>query len=523
MTIGFRVLLAMLALGLALPAQARSSPEAACAELARTAAPAAAAIGSVVVGAGAWDPAAGAMAFFARMPGMNPAGHVSEGPNVPFCRVFLTLRPTPASDIRVELWLPLTGWNGKFMAAGNFGWGGTIMHPLMLAPLQQGYAVASTDTGHDSATSGQGGAFALGQPEKLIDYAWRADHAMTVAAKALIRAFYGRGPVHSYWVGCSLGGLEGLIEAKRFPADYDGIVAGAPPNPLTAFNAAQLWPSALVRRNPAGLIPKEKLAMVHAAVLKACATPIGQQEGVVDRPLSCAFDPGTLRCNAGDGADCLTGAQVDLLRQVYAGPVNPRTGAILFPGPAHGSELELEPFISAKPFPNALDLFRYVAFADPDWDPATLDWDAGLAAAMAKVGPLLHVDADLRPFFARGGRLLLYIGWNDYHHPAELADYYARLVRTAGPASARSVRLFTIPGMGHCFGGAGCDTFDKLGTIDTWVSTHRAPERITASRVEAGKVIRTRPICSWPLLAGYRGAGATETAESFACVADPPR
>jgi feruloyl esterase len=449
-------------------------------------------------------------------PGMNPAGRAQSAGNPAFCRVAATLKPTSDSEIRIEVWLPLKGWNGKFLAIGNFGWAGSLMYPGMQSGLTEGYAVASTDTGHDSATpDGEGGRFALGHPEKLIDYAYRADHLMTVDAKAIIKAFYGRRPAYSYWIGCSLGGLEGLIEAKRYPSDYDGIVAGAPPNPIVNFNAEQLWAGWFSNRNPQLQVPRAKFAMAAKFVLKTCATAVGRAQGFVDEPDQCRFEPRQLLCKGADRADCLTANQVKALELIYRGPVNPRTGQVIFPGPAKGNEASFS--ADGKPFPIALDLFRYAAFQDLTWEWTTLDWDKDIARATAAVGPLLHVDSDLKPFFAQGGKLLMYIGWNDGHNPQELINYYRRLMNHAGPLGRASARLFTIPGMGHCYGGPGCDTFNKLGVIDGWVASHRAPDRIVASKVSSGRVVRTRPLCAWPALARYRGEGSPNRAGSFAC------
>lgn len=499
---------------LALPPPA--SP-AVCGDLARLALPDGTVTAAEPVAAEGYRQPAGPLARIAALPGMNLAGHAAEGPNPAFCRVAATLRPSPDSAIRIEVWLPLTGWNGKFLGVGNFGWAGSLMTGGMLTGLGEGYAAASTDTGHDAATEGEGGRFALGHPEKLVDYAYRADHLMTVDAKSVLAAFYGAAPARSYWVGCSLGGLEGLIEAQRYPADYDGVVAGAPPNPIVTFNAAQLWPSWLVAHDSAMQMPRAKFAAVARAVLQACATPVGLRQGFVEEPDRCGFDYARLLCTGEDGPDCLTAPQVSFMEQVNRGPVDPRTGAVIFPGPAKGSEADWAGFADGRPFPTALDLFRFAAFGDPGWTSNAMDWDRDVAAATAELGPLLHVGDDLGPFFDRGGRLLMYIGWDDYHDPSELIGYGRALVRNAGPGGRDAVRLFTVPGMGHCFGGPGCDTFDKLGAIDAWVDRGVAPERITASRVEGGRVVRTRPLCAAPRVAHYDGAGDVDGAASFAC------
>lgn len=505
-------------LALALPGAAHAAaPAAGCAKLARLALPGVTITAAEHVAAGRYQLPKGDLSFLAAMPGMNVAGQAAPSPNPAFCRVAGTVRPSADSDIKFELWLPEKKWNGKFLAAGNFGWGGSLMLPVMPGGLSRGYAVASTDTGHDSSgKDGHGGRFLLGHPDKLIDYAYRADHLMTVHSKAIIKAFYGRTPQHSYWIGCSLGGLEGLIEAKRYPDDYDGIVVGAPPNPLVNFNAAQLWPGWLVQQHPEMKMTKAKFAMVSQAMLQACATPIGREQGFIEEPDRCAFEPRQLLCKAEDGPDCLTAGQLQLMEQIYRGPVNPRTGEVIFPGPAKGSESEWFMFAGDQPFGNALDLFRYAAFDDSSWDGKNIDWDRDIARATARLGSLLSVDDQLQPFFQRGGKLLLYIGWNDYHNPAELAGYYQSLQRNGGQDS---IRLFTIPGMGHCFGGAGCDTFDKLGAIDDWVGKGQAPARLITTKVSDGKVVRTRPICAYPQTASYRGSGNINDAASFVCMA----
>lgn len=490
-----------------------------CARLVSLALPDATITAAQTVQAGRYTMPESPLTRLGALSGMNVAGRAKDAPNPTFCRIAATLKPSSDSDIKVEVWLPLAGWNGKFLGVGNFGWAGALMLPGMLTGVEQGYATATTDTGHDGSTpEGSGGRFTLGHPEKLTDYAWRADHLMTVDAKIIIAAYYDKPPVKSYWVGCSLGGLEGLIEAKRFPEDYDGIVAGAPPNPIVNFNAAQLWPSWLVNHDPGLAMPKAKFDMVSKAVLAACALPVGRKQGFVDEPDRCLFKPQQLLCKGADAPDCLTAPQVRLMEQIYTGPVDPSTHEVIFPGPAKGSESQLSGFADGKPFPVALDIFRYTAFQNPDWDWTTMDWNKDMNAAIATVGPLMHVDADMKPFFARGGKLLMYIGWNDYHNPEELIGYYQKLMSHAGDTTRASARLFTIPGMAHCFGGQGCDTFDKLGTIDQWVAHGVAPQRVVASRVSDGKVVRTRPLCAYPDVARYKGRGDMGVAASFVCV-----
>ena len=269
-------------------------------------------------------------------PAGSPAGAVppaavaaSQEPPIPaMCRVALTLKPSSDSDIKMEVWLPTTGWNGKFVGVANFGSGGSLQYRNMVDPLNRGYALAANDTGH----TGGSAEFAIGHPEKMIDYGYRADHEMTVVGKQIVAKFYGKPASRSIWVGCSLGGVEALIEAKRYPEDYDGIVAGAPPNPLPLFNAEQMYEAVWNQKHPDGVIPATKFTMIHEAALKACGTPVGLAQGFIEDPEHCNFDPGILLCKGGDAADCLTAPQVDTMRALYKGPVDPRTNKVIFPG-----------------------------------------------------------------------------------------------------------------------------------------------------------------------------------------------
>ena len=255
-----------------------------------------------------------------------------------FCRVAATLAPTSDSDIKIEVWLPLSGWNGRLQAVGNGGWSGSIAYPGLASGIRQGYATASTDTGH----SGSSGEFVQGHPEKLIDFGYRAVHEMTVTAKAIITAFNGSGPKLSYWNGCSSGGKQGLKEAQRYPADYDGIVAGAPANNWTHLEVGSLWVAQAVHKDEASFIPQAKFALIHKAVLDACDALDGVKDGVLEDPTRCHFDPQALKCAGEDAPTCLTAAQVEAARKIYAPATNPRTGKEIYPGLEPGSEMDGE-------------------------------------------------------------------------------------------------------------------------------------------------------------------------------------
>jgi len=434
-----------------------------------------------------------------------------------FCRVAATLQPSGDSDIKIEVWLPLSGWNGKFLAVGNFGWAGSIMYNGLLMGLEGGYAVASTDTGHDNSLPM--GQFALGHPDKVIDYGYRAVHEMTLDAKALVKAFYGTAPTHSYFTGCSLGGQQALTEAQRFPRDYDGIIAGSPANPIAHLNAYQIWPSLLIAQEPSRAIPREKSGLIREAVLKACDALDGVRDGIIEDPAQCHFDPGTLLCNGGDKPSCLTAPQVDFLRSMYAGPSNPRTGQKIYAPLAPGAEQMVIGVSGTRPMGVAVALFQYLVFQDPNWDWKTFNLDRDVDFADKVLSTVnLAMNPNLKPFFERGGKLLMYHGWLDGSSPIESIDYYNAVLKTVGTnEAANSIRLFNVPGMGHCMGGAGCDTFDKLGALDQWVQTGQAPDRIVASKVDDGKVIRTHPLCAYPAVAKYQGFGSTDDAANYVC------
>jgi feruloyl esterase len=437
-----------------------------------------------------------------------------------FCRVAATLTPSADSDIKIEVWLPQTGWNGKFLAVGNGGWSGAIVYRALADSLQRGYATASTDTGH----SGGSGSFALGHPEKLTDFAYRAVHEMTVQAKAIVSAYYSAAPRLSYWNGCSSGGKQGLKEAQRFPNDYDGIVAGAPANYWTHLITGSLWIAQATLRDPASHIPPAGFALLNKAVVDACDALDGVKDGLIEDPSQCRFDPKRLQC-AGDGKDeapgCLTKPQVDAVNRIYAAARNPRTGDVIFPGLAPGSELGWGALAGGpKPFPIAEDHYKYVVFRDPAWDFRALDFDRGLAEADRMDGGLINaIDPDLSAFAGHGGKLLMYHGWNDQLiAPQNSINYYNSVAKTMGAAKAQAfVRLFMAPGMQHCGGGPGPNTFDMIAALEQWVEKGSAPAQVVASHAANGAIDRTRPLCSYPQVAHYKGSGSIDDAASFSC------
>ena len=434
-----------------------------------------------------------------------------------FCRVAATLKPTSDSDIKIEVWLPSSGWNGKFQAVGNGGWAGSISYAAMAQELRRGYATSSTDTGH----TGGSGSFALGHPEKVIDFGYRSEHEMTVKAKAIIEAFYGNAPQYSYWNGCSTGGRQGLKEAQRFPGDYDAIIAGAPANPRTRLAFATLWIAHAVLKDPASYIPPEKYPMIHQAVLDACDALDGVKDGILADPTRCHFDPQVIACKDADGPACLTAAQVETVKKILSPSRNPRTGEEIYPGLEPGTELRWGTLASRQPFPVTIDHFKYVVFKDPNWDWKTLNFDGNVALADKIDNETINAtDPNLKPFFARNGKLLLYHGFNDQNvAPRSTINYYKRVVDTLGGEARTfdSVRLFMAPGMGHCGGGEGPNMFDTVSALEQWRENGKAPQRIIASHSSAGKIDRTRPLCPYPQVAKYKGIGSTDDAANFVC------
>jgi feruloyl esterase len=457
----------------------------------------------------------------------TPPGPNAAGPPPPeaykdlpaFCRVAATLKPTNDSDIKMEVWLPASGWNRKFQAVGNGGWAGVISYSALAEALHDGYATSSTDTGHVGAT----GSFVTGHPEKLVDFGYRAVHEMTLKAKSVIDAFYGAAPRMSYWNGCSTGGRQGLKEAQRFPDDYDGIVAGAAANPRTHLSSWQIWLAQGVL-DPHNYIPPSKYPIIHKAVLEACDASDGAKDGLLEDPTRCHFDPATIECKAGDEPTCLTAGQVEAAKRMYTAPRNPRTNQPVYFNVEPGSELGWSMLAKGpEPFSAATDQFRYVVFKNPDWDWHTLNLDSDVTLADKIDNDTINAaDPNIKAFLAHGGKLLMYHGWADPGvPPLASVNYYKTAVDTLGgeTKTSDSIRLFMVPGMGHCGGGEGPNNFNMMSAMTAWREDGHAPERILAAHRTAGKVDRTRPLCAYPQVARYKGTGSIDQAENFNCQA----
>ena len=444
-----------------------------------------------------------------------------------FCRVAGSIRPSADSDIRFELWLPAAGWNGRFLQTGNGGAAGSVVYSSMVEPLGRGYAVANTDTGH------QGGmgdfTWAVGHPEKLTDYAYRAVHELTVTAKAITAAYYGRAPAKSYWYGCSTGGRQGLKEAQRYPEDYDAIIAGAPANNWSPLMALSI----VTQNNLSGpdVLGLDKLALLKQAALAACDVQDGVPDRVIAEPGQCRFDPAILACGAGASGPCLNAAEVAAAQRIYRGVVDGE-GRTRIPGTGPASEPAWASYAMPQ-FSIGSNYFRNVVARDAGWDPRSFDVDRDLARAeQVDGGAADAMDPNLTAFLARGGKLLLYHGTTDGLIPyGNSVNYYESVVKRVGARRARAgVRLYVVPGMEHCSLGDGAYQIDWLGAMERWAERGQAPGALPAAHpavappnpmgppVPPGKAF-TRPACVYPKLARYDGKGDAADAASYRCEA----
>ena len=466
--------------------------------------------------------------------GVKPLGDLPA-----FCRVAGSIKPSADSDIRFEVWLPASGWNGKFQGIGNGGYAGSISYAGLADAVRHGYATASTDTGHED--QGESARWALHHPEKIIDFGYRAIHETAVDAKAIIRGFYGEAPRRSYFDSCSNGGRQALMEAQRFPADYDGIIAGAPANYWTHLLSSAAFGVKVLLADPASYIPAAKLPAIQAAALAQCDALDGVKDGVIENPAACHFDPAVLACKGEESDACLTAPQVAALQAIYGG-LKDRDGRQIFPGLSPGGEAEQggwanwvtgdAPRKSAM-YAYGTQFFINMVYNNPDWQFRTFDPGRDLATADERLAKYLNsTDPDLSAFQKRGGKLILFHGWADAAIPAvNTVNYYNSVLARMGSENASGfIRLYMVPGMEHCGGGAGPNAFgqnatpngDPLHSIDAaleaWVEQGKAPARIIATKYDRNKVVeRTRPLCVWPQVARYKGSGSTDDAANFVC------
>lgn len=464
-------------------------------------------------------------------PTFMPSGFSRSLASLPaFCRVAATSRPA----VRFEVWLPLNGWNRKFQGVGNGANAGSISYDAMATALRRGYAVASTDTGH-ATTNARDARWAMGRPDLLEDFAHRALHITTEHAKAVVRAFYGQAAERSYYVGCSTGGRQGLMEAQRYPGDYDGLIAGAPAANWTRFQAGgHLWAVLALNKDPESYVPASKLPLIERAVNAACDKDDGVADGVLNDPRRCAFDARQLTCKTGqDDSTCLTSKQATAVNNIWSG-VRTSRGELVYPPYMRGAEaaggwanyMTGKGPVSGNHFDQADNVFKYMVFQNPNWDFRTFDWDRDVTFTDRKLSELMNAfDPNLSGLRARGGKLLLYHGWNDPSiSPLNTVNYYEAAVARWREQESRNaadtpdfIRLFMVPGMLHCSGGPGADTFDAIGALERWVERGEAPNTMSASHATNGVIDRTRPLCAYPAAAGYDGTSDPTRAESFSC------
>ena len=490
---------------------------------------------------------------------ISTAQSVAAGPFTPpksqtiadlpaFCRVAGVIKPAADSDIQFEVWMPSSGWNGKLQGVGNGGFAGSISFTGLAEAIRHGYAAASTDTGHEAGVTDA--SWALKHPDKIADFGYRAIHETTAKGKAIIHAFYGNAPRRSYFSSCSNGGRQALMEAQRFPADYDGIIAGAPANYWTHLLTTAIVDSEALLADPASYIPAAKIPAIEAAVLETCDALDGVKDGVLENPPQCHFDPSQLLCKGQDSDSCLTAPQVAALQKIYAGPRNSK-GEQILPGYSPGGESGSQGWglwitgsapTKSLMFAFGTHFFQNMLFNDPKWDFKTFALDHDMKLADDELAPMLNAtNPDLSAFRKRGGKLIMYHGWSDAAIPPQNAvNYYQNVVSKMGAKNSLTfVRLFMVPGMQHCAGGPGPSMFGQFSAaegdpqsnigaaLEQWVEKGLAPEQIVATKYKVGMnpasgVERTRPLCAYPKVAHWKGQGSTDDAANFVCAEPSP-
>jgi pimeloyl-ACP methyl ester carboxylesterase len=457
---------------------------------------------------------------FLTPPGCTPGSPgCSTQTNLPaFCRVALTVAPA----INIEVWLPTTTWNERYQGVGGGGYAGSISYGAMAAALRAGYATASTDTGH----VGGSGTFALNADGTLNwglidDFARRSLHEMVLKAKALINAHYGAAPKYSYWTGCSTGGRQGLMAVQRFPQEYDGLVIAAPAINWERFIAAEIWPQIVMHQALGAPIASAKLNAVNTEAVAACDKADGVEDGVINDPRKCDWDPAS--------STVLTAAEAAVVRKIWNGPTT-KTGKRLWfglePGTSFGglagSNVNTG---AAAPFPIAVTHLAYWINQNPafDWRTVTeAGFEQHFRTAIQKFNDVIGTDDDnLQAFRKRGGKILMWHGESDQLiFPRGTVNYYERVL--SGNGGRKHVddfmRLFMAPGVAHCAGGAGPQPVGTLEAVVDWVEKGIAPDRVMASRTLPGGGVRTRPLCAYPKAAEWTGSGSTDDAANFACV-----
>ena len=470
-----------------------------------------------------------------------------------FCRVVASVKAAPDSDVRLEIWLP-DQWKGVFHGNGNGGYAGIVSfgYDGMEAGVKRGYASASTDMGTAPSTPLNADAL-VGHPQKWKDWGLLSTHVMTVAGKAIAKAFYGEEPKHSYFTGCSTGGQQALIEAQYYPDDYDGILSGAPVISRTWGHAAVLWDYLAANLRPGSKLSDAKLALLTKSAVAACG---GKSNGLksdafIADPASCDFDPAALTCKAADSAECLTPSEVETAKAFYSGPVDSHAKPLYFGWPP-GSESGgfnwgfLETPANAPGEPSFDGLFKWVFGADWNWRNFSFEQD--MPKVDATLGPVLNgaTTGDVSQFRSRGGKLLIFQGWADpIVAPDQTIAFYKGLAEKFGGDGEvqKFARLFMAPGVGHCSGGPGPNSFnsavfqgikppssgpedDIFAALAHWVEDGNAPAEVVATKYDdddPSKGIALRcPLCPYPQKPWYKAAGDSADAANFTCAATKP-
>jgi len=512
-----------------------------CEKLAKLTLPNATVTSAELVGAGSFRPTSSVTPWMAQAEALYKS-------LPPFCRVRVESHPSSDSDIKIEVWLPTKNWNGKLQGRGNGGFAGEIDDFSLALAVHEGYATAATDTGH--AASGTDARWAIGHPEKVTDFGYRAIHEMTQDAKLVVKQFYGKHPLqHAYFASCSNGGRQALMEAQRFPGDYDGIIAGAPANYWTHLVTSAIWQMQATLMDSASYIPPAKLPAIAKAVDVACDAQDGTSDGILNDPRKCHFDPAAMLCKTEESDFCLTATQVTALKKIYAGPTD-ANGTQIYPGLMPGAEdgpggwgLWITGPEPGKSLMQAFGtgFFTNMVFEKPDWNFRDANVADIVTTADAKLAKTLNAtDPNLSAFKARGGKLILYHGWNDPAISAvNTVNYYQSVVGAMGQESFDSfARVYMVPGMQHCAGGVGPDSFGENGpwptltdphqslqlSIEQWVEKGAAPKEIVATKfsgpLSSGHAEMTRPLCVYPKVAKYESTGDQNSAASFVCVDD---
>ncbi len=460
-----------------------------------------------------------------------------------YCMVHAYVIP----QVGIELLMPTSGWNGKFLEVGCGGFCGVMNTAACQMPLHRGYACISSNLGHVGSGMDELWAYS-NNLQGLIDWGYRGAHVTALAGKAITEHYYGKSPNKSYFMGCSSGGTQALSEAQRFPWDFDGILGGAPAPYYLDLVLGYAWAGrALVNESGKLVVTHKDLELVHDAVLAKCDMDDGVKDGVISDPLHCKVDPAELLCKAGQNSSCLTAAQIEAVKKVYSGPVTSDGKKTYTGGPLPGSELNWVDGGASEPYAystssnletNAADtIFRYLAFMPapgPTWKRTDLDFDAdykrfGMVESI--IGP---GNPDLRKFKAAGGKLIVYQGLQDHSDiPRDAIDYYEMTERVMGGRAATQefFRLFAIPGMDHCTGGPGTFAIDYLSYLEGWVERGQVPDKMIGAHVPNVTwaqsfrlrfplspdvpISFTRPIYPFPVRAKYKGTGDPTKAENF--------